>query len=127
MKTGTVLGGNVPSLTGPRGRRQLLSPQAVSTSGDPAASAGGRKRGPTKNITLVDPLVAKRLALDELKEIRAKEQKKRWREVEAVNGAWAILGLTSALIGEGVFGTGILGQVSNYLEILANALDSLAT
>eukprot|EP00850_Spirogloea_muscicola_P023932 SM000409S15233 [mRNA] locus=s409:17601:18322:+ [translate_table: standard] len=35
----------------------------------------------------------------------------RLREIEAVNGGWAMLGLTSGIVVEGVAGQGILAQV----------------
>lgn len=37
----------------------------------------------------------------------------RRRQIEAINGAWAMLGLTAGLVIEGQTGNGILAQVSS--------------
>lgn len=80
---------------------------------DPNDSLGnGRSR---KEVIMVDPLEAKRLAAKEMEEIKAKEKFEREREIEAVNGAWAMLGLTAGLVVEGQTGKGILGQLAGYL------------
>lgn len=37
----------------------------------------------------------------------------RRRQIEAINGAWAMIGLTTGLVLEGQSGNGILAQVSS--------------
>lgn len=38
----------------------------------------------------------------------------RRRQIEAINGAWAMIGLTAGLVIEGQTGKGILAQVKSY-------------
>uniref|UniRef100_A0A7C9D5R0 Uncharacterized protein n=1 Tax=Opuntia streptacantha TaxID=393608 RepID=A0A7C9D5R0_OPUST len=80
---------------------------------DPNNFSGYRRS--SKEVIMVDPLEAKRLAAKEMEEIKAKEKFEREREIEAVNGAWAMLGLTAGLVVEGQTGKGILGQLAGYL------------
>eukprot|EP00850_Spirogloea_muscicola_P023506 SM000362S13793 [mRNA] locus=s362:48572:49636:- [translate_table: standard] len=47
----------------------------------------------------------------------------RLREIEAVNGGWAMLGLTSGIVVEGVAGQGILAQWATYLDKLADMIN----
>ena len=60
---------------------------------------------------MVDPLEAKRLAAKQMEEIKGRERQQRRREIESINGAWAIIGLTIGLIIEAQTGKGILAQV----------------
>ena len=69
---------------------------------------------------MVDPLEAKRMAAKEMEKIKAKEKFKRRRQIEAINGAWAMIGLTAGLVIEGRTGKGILAQLADYFSILIN-------
>jgi len=69
---------------------------------------------------MVDPLEAKRLAVKQMQEIRAREKLKNRRQAEAINGALALLGLTVGLVLEGRTGNGILGQLAGYLAALSS-------
>nr|POE46097.1 dead-box atp-dependent rna helicase 20 [Quercus suber] len=73
-----------------------------------------RKGGPKNEVIMVDPLEAKRLAAKQMQEIKAKEKFKRRREIEAINGAWAMIGLTAGLVIEGQTGKSILTQLADY-------------
>ncbi|XP_022969696.1 uncharacterized protein LOC111468645 isoform X2 [Cucurbita maxima] len=73
-----------------------------------------------KKVIMVDPLEAKRLAAKEMEKIKAKEKFKRRRQIEAINGAWAMIGLTAGLIVEGQTGKGILAQLAGYLAAVVN-------
>ncbi|KAA3490735.1 Chloroa_b-bind domain-containing protein [Gossypium australe] len=68
-----------------------------------------------KEVIMVDPLEAKRLAAKQMVQIKAKEKAKRRRQIEAINGAWAMIGLTAGLVIEGQTGKGILEQLAGYL------------
>ncbi|KAK1289657.1 hypothetical protein QJS10_CPB18g00269 [Acorus calamus] len=61
-------------------------------------------------VIMVDPLEAKRLAAKQMEELQAKERLKRRRQTEAINGAWAMIGLTAGLVIEGQTGNNILNQ-----------------
>ncbi|KAJ8751027.1 hypothetical protein K2173_016208 [Erythroxylum novogranatense] len=65
-------------------------------------------------IIMVDPLEAKRLAAKQMQAIKAREKFKKRRQIEAINGAWAMIGLTAGLIIEGNTGKGILHQLAGY-------------
>uniref|UniRef100_A0A5B6ZUR1 Uncharacterized protein n=1 Tax=Davidia involucrata TaxID=16924 RepID=A0A5B6ZUR1_DAVIN len=85
--------------------------QAFRVLANPNVSPGGNSK---KVVIMVDPLEAKRLAAGQMKEIKAKEKLKRNRQIEAINGAWAMLGLTAGLVIEGQTGKNILSQLSGY-------------
>ncbi|KAG6770111.1 hypothetical protein POTOM_025779 [Populus tomentosa] len=68
---------------------------------------------PMKEVIMVDPLEAKRLAAIQMKEIQRRERFKRRRQIEAINGAWAMIGLTAGLVIEGHTGKSILEQVKS--------------
>nr|QGW67550.1 light-harvesting chlorophyll a/b-binding protein [Hevea brasiliensis] len=71
--------------------------------------------GDSKNqVIMVDPLEAKRLAAIQMREIKAKEKLKRRHQIEAINGAWAMIGLTAGLVIEGGTGKSILDQLAGY-------------
>ncbi|XP_010545435.1 PREDICTED: uncharacterized protein LOC104817810 [Tarenaya hassleriana] len=72
------------------------------------------KGGSSKEVIMVDPLEAKRLASKQMEDIRVRERLKRRRQIEAINGAWAMIGLTGGLVVEGQTGKGILAQVAGY-------------
>ncbi|KAL0552238.1 hypothetical protein IC582_011344 [Cucumis melo] len=78
------------------------------------------KDGLIKQVIMVDPLEAKRMAAKEMEKIKAKEKFKRRRQIEAINGAWAMIGLTAGLVIEGQTGKGILAQLADYFSILIN-------
>ncbi|KAE8713987.1 cytochrome P450 [Hibiscus syriacus] len=73
------------------------------------------KRDPGNEVPMVDPLEAKRLAAKQMEQIKAKEKIKRRRQIEAINGAWAMIGLTAGLVIEGQTGKSILEQLAGYL------------
>ncbi|XVF47788.1 hypothetical protein PTKIN_Ptkin03bG0139100 [Pterospermum kingtungense] len=81
--------------------RILANPNVSSGEGDPG-----------NEVIMVDPLEAKRLAAQQLVQIKAKEKLKRRRQIEAINGAWAMIGLTAGLVIEGQTGKSILAQVN---------------
>ncbi|XP_068664473.1 uncharacterized protein [Aristolochia californica] len=75
------------------------------------ATKGGKSGD---EILMVDPVEAKRLADIQMQKIKAKEKLKMQRKIEAINGAWAMIGLTAGLIIEGQTGNGILAQLAGY-------------
>ncbi|XP_072966220.1 uncharacterized protein [Typha angustifolia] len=84
------------------------------------ANARQRKGSSNDDNLMVDPVEAKRLAAKQMQEIQAKEKLKRRRRVEAINGAWAMIGLTAGLVVEGQTGKGILGQLAGYWAAFAS-------
>ncbi|KAE9462485.1 hypothetical protein C3L33_05604, partial [Rhododendron williamsianum] len=68
-----------------------------------------------KVVIMVDPLEAKRLAAKQMEAIKAREKLKRRHQIEAINGAWAMIGLTAGLVIEGQTGNSILSQVPPFL------------
>ncbi|KDP34245.1 hypothetical protein JCGZ_07816 [Jatropha curcas] len=82
--------------------------QAFRILANPNVSGKGDSK---REIIMVDPLEAKRLAAKQMQEIQAKERIKRRRLIEAINGAWAMIGLTAGLVIEGQTGKSILDQV----------------
>ncbi|KAI5075440.1 hypothetical protein GOP47_0009516 [Adiantum capillus-veneris] len=76
-----------------------------------------------KKVMMVDPIEAKRLAVEQMKQLEAKAKFKRQRSIEATNGGWAMLGITGCLIIEGYTGKPILTQVAGYLHVLADIFD----
>ncbi|PHU10963.1 hypothetical protein BC332_17893 [Capsicum chinense] len=68
-----------------------------------------------KVVIMVDPLEAKRLAAKQMEEIKAKERFQRRRQIEAINGAWAMIGLTVGLVIEGHTGLSIPSQLASYV------------
>ncbi|KAK9130228.1 hypothetical protein Sjap_010715 [Stephania japonica] len=75
-----------------------------------------RKSELNNEVKMVDPLEAKQLAKKEMQEFKAKEKLKRQRQIEAINGAWAMIGLTAGLVFEGQTGNSILAQLAGYLS-----------
>ncbi|XAR51211.1 hypothetical protein NMG60_11005772 [Bertholletia excelsa] len=73
-----------------------------------------------KEVIMVDPLEAKRIASKQMEEIKAREKFKRRRQIEAINGAWAMIGLTAGLVIEGQTGNGILSQLAGYLSAIVH-------
>ncbi|KAL7093187.1 hypothetical protein ACP275_11G027400 [Erythranthe tilingii] len=63
---------------------------------------------------MVDPVEAKRLAAKQMELIKAKEKFIKRRQIEAINGAWAMIGLTAGLVIEGQTGDSILAQLAGY-------------
>ncbi|XP_058067854.1 uncharacterized protein LOC131217111 [Magnolia sinica] len=84
------------------------------------ANAAPGKRSSTAEVIMVDPLEAKRLAAKQMQEIKAKEKFKRQRQIEAINGAWAMIGLTAGLVIEGHTGNGILAQLTGYWNAITS-------
>ncbi|KAG5563782.1 hypothetical protein RHGRI_000096 [Rhododendron griersonianum] len=73
-----------------------------------------------KEVIMVDPLEAKRLAAKQMEAIKAREKLKRRRQIEAINGAWAMIGLTAGLVIEGQTGNSILSQLVGYWEAIVH-------
>ncbi|XP_076937604.1 uncharacterized protein LOC143605333 [Bidens hawaiensis] len=73
-----------------------------------------------KEVIMVDPAEAKRLAAKQMEDIKKKQAFKRRRQIEAINGAWAMLGLTAGLVIEGQTGNGILAQLAGYWATVVN-------
>ncbi|KAL8206340.1 hypothetical protein R6Q57_009891 [Mikania cordata] len=73
-----------------------------------------------KEVIMVDPVEAKRLAAKQMENIKRKQAFKRRRQIEAINGAWAMLGLTAGLVVEGQTGNGILAQLAGYWASVVN-------
>ncbi|XP_020231306.1 uncharacterized protein LOC109811872 isoform X1 [Cajanus cajan] len=71
------------------------------------------KEGSKDDVVMVDPVEAKRLAAKQMERIKAKEKLKIRRQIEAINGAWAMIGLTAGLVIEGQTGKSILTQETN--------------
>ncbi|TXG60925.1 hypothetical protein EZV62_012288 [Acer yangbiense] len=82
----------------------------------PHVSPGENKS--SKEVIMVDPLEAKRLAAKQFQDIKAKEKFKRRRQIEAINGAWAMIGLTAGLVIEGQTGKSILAQMAGYFSAI---------
>ncbi|CAA2945568.1 uncharacterized protein LOC111391442 [Olea europaea var. sylvestris] len=72
------------------------------------------RRNSNKEVIMVDPLEAKRLAAKQMEKIKAKDKFKKRRQIEAINGAWAMIGLTAGLVIEGHTGNTILAQLAGY-------------
>ncbi|WCJ42423.1 hypothetical protein M5689_023233 [Euphorbia peplus] len=67
-----------------------------------------------KEVIMVDPVEAKRLAAKQMQEIKVKANFERRRRIEAINGAWAMIGLTAAFVIEGQTGKNVLQQLAGY-------------
>ncbi|KAK4337583.1 hypothetical protein RND71_042070 [Anisodus tanguticus] len=87
--------------------------QAIRVLANPNASP--RQQRSKKEVNMVDPVEAKRLAAKQMEEIKAKERLERRRQIEAINGAWAMIGLTAGLVIEGHTGLSIPAQLASYL------------
>ncbi|WZY69847.1 hypothetical protein YC2023_002087 [Brassica napus] len=79
-----------------------------------------------KEVIMVDPVEAKRLASKQMEEIKGRERQQRRREVEAINGAWAIIGLLIGLVIEAQTGKGILAQLDGYWSAVLHLFTSSA-
>ncbi|KAF3619998.1 putative RING-H2 finger protein ATL56-like [Capsicum annuum] len=87
--------------------------RAIRVLANPNASRGEERT--KKVVIMVDPLEAKRLAAKQMEEIKAKERFQRRRQIEAINGAWAMIGLTVGLVIEGHTGLSIPSQLASYV------------
>ncbi|XP_010433272.1 PREDICTED: uncharacterized protein LOC104717420 [Camelina sativa] len=67
-----------------------------------------------KEVIMVDPVEAKRIAGKQMEEIKGREKQQRRREIEAINGAWAVIGLMIGLVIEAQTGKGIVAQLVGY-------------
>ncbi|CAL8990828.1 unnamed protein product [Prunus brigantina] len=103
-------GGNVVSYRTNGHALQILANPNVSS----------KKRDSSNEVIMVDPLEAKRLAAKQMEEIKAKEKYKRKRQIEAINGAWAMIGLTAGLVIEAQTGKSILDQLVGYWNAIVN-------
>ncbi|KAK7265317.1 hypothetical protein RJT34_32935 [Clitoria ternatea] len=90
--------------------------QAFRVLANPNVSPG--KKGSNNDVVMVDPVEAKRLAAKQMEKIKAKEKLKRRRQIEAINGAWAMIGLTAGLVIEGQTGKNILTQLHDYFSAI---------
>ncbi|KAK6127019.1 hypothetical protein DH2020_039235 [Rehmannia glutinosa] len=88
--------------------------QAIRVLANPNATSGKGKS--KKEVIMVDPLEAKRLAAKQMELIKAKEKFKRQRQIEAINGAWAMIGITAGLVIEGHTGNSIPAQLAGYWD-----------
>ncbi|VFQ87949.1 unnamed protein product [Cuscuta campestris] len=86
-------------------------------------NASQRNRSSKKEVIMVDPLEAKRLAAEEKEEIETKQRLKRRRQIEAINGAWAMIGLTAGLVIEGHTGKSILAQLAGYSSAIISIFE----
>ncbi|KAG9133030.1 hypothetical protein Leryth_015393 [Lithospermum erythrorhizon] len=73
---------------------------------------------------MVDPLEAKKLAKKQMEQIKSKERFMKRRRIEAINGAWAMIGLTAGLVIEGRTGQNILSQLAGYWAALIGIFTS---
>ncbi|KAI3801678.1 hypothetical protein L1987_29790 [Smallanthus sonchifolius] len=89
----------------------------VATANANVTVASGKAK---KEVIMVDPAEAKRLAAKQMEAIKKKQTFKRRRQIEAINGAWAMLGLTASLVIEGQTGNGILAQFAGYWAVVVN-------
>jgi len=85
--------------------------------------SSGRYKAGKKEVIMVDPVEAKRLAAAQMQQLQADAKFKRQRKIEAINGGWAMLGLTAGLVIEAKTGDGILSQLAGYLNMFAAFLD----
>ncbi|XP_059286744.1 uncharacterized protein LOC132040150 [Lycium ferocissimum] len=90
--------------------------QAIRVLANPNASP--RKEKLKKEVIMVDPVEAKRLAAKQMEEIKAKERFERRKQIEAINGAWAMIGLTVGLVIEGHTGLSIPSQLASYISAI---------
>ncbi|BFG14686.1 hypothetical protein CerSpe_009610 [Prunus speciosa] len=112
-------GGNVVAYrTNGHALQILANPNVCINSRIPHVSS--RKRDSSNQVIMVDPLEAKRLAAKQMEEIKAKEKYKRKRQIEAINGAWAMIGLTAGLVIEAQTGKSILDQLVGYLNAIVS-------
>ncbi|CAM6095015.1 unnamed protein product [Calypogeia fissa] len=88
-----------------------------------AVKASGSKQV----VIMVDPVEAKRLAAAEMKAIQARAKLKRQTEIEAINGGWALIGLTAGIVIDGYTGKSILLQIAGYLDGIADFLTPLTS
>ncbi|KAL2644957.1 hypothetical protein R1flu_012544 [Riccia fluitans] len=100
---------------------QRSTPRAVADGPIPIPRRVNRVKE-EKEVVMVDPVEAKKLAAIEMQSIRAKEKLKKQRRIEAINGGFAVLGLTTGLILEGYTGKSIPYQIFGYLDGLGNFL-----
>ncbi|CAA6671041.1 unnamed protein product [Spirodela intermedia] len=83
-------------------------------------STSRRRRSSSDDVVMVDPLEAKRLAAQQMQEIQAKQKLKRQRRIEAINGAWAVIGLTAGLVVEVQTGDSIPAQLARYWSAIVS-------
>ncbi|XP_051126951.1 uncharacterized protein LOC127248579 isoform X3 [Andrographis paniculata] len=94
--------------------RRMTKYQAIRVLANPNTSPN--KGSSSKEVIMVDPLEAKRLAAKQMERVQAKEKLKKQRRIEAINGAWAMIGLTAGLVIEGHTGKNIVAQLSGYWD-----------
>ncbi|XP_019442186.1 PREDICTED: uncharacterized protein LOC109346826 isoform X2 [Lupinus angustifolius] len=92
--------------------------QAFQVLANPNVSSG--KQGSKNDVIMVDPVEAKRLAAKQMERIKAKEKLERRRQIEAINGAWAMIGLTAGLVIEAQTGKSISVQLQDYFYTVVN-------
>ncbi|KAL3623852.1 hypothetical protein CASFOL_032668 [Castilleja foliolosa] len=90
--------------------------RAIRVLANPNASSD--RKSSKKEVVMVDPLEAKRLAAKQMEQITAKEKFKNRRNIEAINGAWAMIGLTAGLVIEGHTGNTIIAQLAGYWDAI---------
>eukprot|EP00252_Welwitschia_mirabilis_P008138 TRINITY_DN1984_c0_g1_i1.p1 TRINITY_DN1984_c0_g1~~TRINITY_DN1984_c0_g1_i1.p1 ORF type:complete len:142 (+),score=28.30 TRINITY_DN1984_c0_g1_i1:161-586(+) len=75
-----------------------------------------------KDVRMVDPVEAKRLAAEQFKQLKAEEKLKKQRKAEAINAGLAVVGLLAGLAIEAETGESIITQVAGYLSALSSFL-----
>ncbi|KAI3446673.1 hypothetical protein Pfo_003338 [Paulownia fortunei] len=108
---------NFHSSAGFKTRCEIVSSKNKNSS-NPGLGKSKYKGKSNKVVVMVDPLEAKRLAARQMEQIKAKEKFKKRRQIEAINGAWAMIGLTAGLVIEGHTGNSILAQLAGYWAAL---------
>ncbi|KAL6539645.1 hypothetical protein OROHE_011416 [Orobanche hederae] len=93
--------------------RPRTKSRAIRILENPNASSYDKARS-KKEVVMVEPLEAKRLAAKQMEQIQAKENLKKRRKI---NGALAMIGLTAGLLIEGQTGNTILAQLAGYWAV----------
>ncbi|KMZ62845.1 hypothetical protein ZOSMA_43G00260 [Zostera marina] len=79
-----------------------------------SGSKSKRKQINNNGVLMVNPLEAKQMAVKQMQEIQAKERSNKLRRIEAINGAWAVIGLMVGLVIESRTGNSIPQQLTGY-------------
>eukprot|EP00897_Mesotaenium_endlicherianum_P004550 jgi/Mesen1/4122/ME000218S03239 len=101
-------------------------PNLVQSTAPGGGAGAARKKAEVRQVALVDPLIAKKMAEDDVKRRKVAAGRQRLREIEAINGGWAAVGLCAGIVREGLTGQGIILQIAGYLDMLTDALAKMA-
>ncbi|KAK8952759.1 hypothetical protein KSP40_PGU005984 [Platanthera guangdongensis] len=80
------------------------------------AAAEKTVKKPRSDVVSVHPIDNKREYRKNKKELKRLARRQRQRRIEAINGACAMIGLTTGLVVEGQTGKSILSQLAGYLK-----------